>query len=178
MATTQTIKQLLGAGVHFGHQTKRWNPKMEKYIFGEKNGIYIIDLEKTEAALNKATDFLRRLVYLSQGSIQLVHSDNGSEFAGEFERACQELGIAQVYSRVRTPKDNPALERFNWTVQDEWLSLSEVGLDDMAEANQDLTEWLIEYNSHRPHQALDYQTPLAYACREKVLPMSPASTGC
>lgn len=59
MATTQTIKQLLEAGVHFGHQTKRWNPKMGKFIFGEKNGIYIIDLEKTEAALNKATDFLR-----------------------------------------------------------------------------------------------------------------------
>ncbi len=59
MATTQTIKQLLEAGVHFGHQTKRWNPKMGKYIFGEKNGIYIIDLEKTESALNKATDFLR-----------------------------------------------------------------------------------------------------------------------
>lgn len=59
MATTQMIKQLLEAGVHFGHQTKRWNPKMEKYIFGEKNGIYIIDLEKTEVVLNNATDFLR-----------------------------------------------------------------------------------------------------------------------
>lgn len=59
MATTQTLKQLLEAGVHFGHQTKRWNPKMKKYIFGEKNGIYIIDLEKTEDALNKATGFLR-----------------------------------------------------------------------------------------------------------------------
>lgn len=56
---TQMIKQLLEAGVHFGHQTKRWNPKMEKYIFGEKNGIYIIDLEKTEKELNNATNFLR-----------------------------------------------------------------------------------------------------------------------
>ncbi len=59
MATTETLKQLLEAGVHFGHQTKRWNPKMGKYIFGEKNGIYIIDLEKTEGALNNATNFLR-----------------------------------------------------------------------------------------------------------------------
>lgn len=59
MAATQTIKQLLEAGVHFGHQTKRWNPKMKKYIFGEKNGIYIIDLEKTERALNSALSFLR-----------------------------------------------------------------------------------------------------------------------
>ena len=43
MATTGLIKQLLEAGVHFGHQTKRWNPKMKRYIFGERNGIYIID---------------------------------------------------------------------------------------------------------------------------------------
>ena len=42
-----TMKELLEAGVHFGHQTKRWNPKMKEYIFGERNGIYIIDLQKT-----------------------------------------------------------------------------------------------------------------------------------
>jgi len=124
----------------------------------------------------KATDFLNRLIYLSQGDLAIIHSDNGSEFAGEFEEACTELGIQHVYSRARTPKDNPALERFNWTVQDEWLSLSEVGLDEIGEANTDLTNWLIEYNSHRPHEALDYRTPLAYAFEEKVLPMTPAST--
>jgi small subunit ribosomal protein S2 len=50
---------LLEAGVHFGHQTKKWNPKMKPYIFGEKAGIYIIDLEKTAAALTKACNFMR-----------------------------------------------------------------------------------------------------------------------
>jgi small subunit ribosomal protein S2 len=54
------IKSLLEAGVHFGHETKRWNPKMKKFIFGEKNKVYIIDLEKTEAALAKAREFLRK----------------------------------------------------------------------------------------------------------------------
>lgn len=53
------IKQFLEAGVHFGHQTNRWNPKMEKFIFGEKNGIYIIDLEKTKDALEKAREFMK-----------------------------------------------------------------------------------------------------------------------
>lgn len=53
------IKQLLEAGVHFGHQTNRWNPKMKKYIFGEKSGIYIIDLEKTNELLQKARQFIR-----------------------------------------------------------------------------------------------------------------------
>jgi len=55
---TELIKQLLEAGVHFGHQKKRWNPKMKKYIFGDRSGIYIIDLEKTEECINKARDYL------------------------------------------------------------------------------------------------------------------------
>jgi len=52
------VKQLLEAGVHFGHQTKKWNPKMEKFIFGEKEGIYIIDLEKTAGLFMDACKFL------------------------------------------------------------------------------------------------------------------------
>ena len=49
-----TMKDLLEAGVHFGHQTRRWNPKMKKYIFIERNGIYIIDLQKTLKCVNDA----------------------------------------------------------------------------------------------------------------------------
>jgi small subunit ribosomal protein S2 len=55
---TELIKQLLEAGVHFGHKTSRWNPKMKKFIFGQRSGIYITDLEKTEECLNRARDFL------------------------------------------------------------------------------------------------------------------------
>ena len=58
---TSLIKQLLEAGAHFGHQTKRWNPKMKKYIFGERNGVYIIDLQKTMEGLTAACDFLRKI---------------------------------------------------------------------------------------------------------------------
>ena len=56
-----TMKELLEAGVHFGHQTKRWNPKMAKYIFGERNGIYIIDLQKTLKKFRDAHAFARDL---------------------------------------------------------------------------------------------------------------------
>ncbi len=56
-----TMKELLEAGVHFGHQTKRWNPKMQKYIFGERNGIYIIDLQKTLKKFREAYAFTRDL---------------------------------------------------------------------------------------------------------------------
>ncbi len=55
----ELIQGLLEAGVHFGHQTKKWNPKMKPYIFGEKSGIYIIDLEKTVAHLTRACNFIR-----------------------------------------------------------------------------------------------------------------------
>jgi small subunit ribosomal protein S2 len=56
------MKDLLEAGVHFGHQTKRWNPKMKKYIFGERNGVYIIDLQKTVKKFDVAYEFVRDAV--------------------------------------------------------------------------------------------------------------------
>lgn len=58
---TVTIKDLLEAGVHFGHQTNRWNPKMKPYIFGARNGIHIIDLQKTVRLFNEAINFLSRV---------------------------------------------------------------------------------------------------------------------
>ena len=61
MAESTLMKNLLEAGVHFGHETKRWNPKMKKYIFGEKNGIYIIDLAKTQDAILKAAAFIKSI---------------------------------------------------------------------------------------------------------------------
>lgn len=56
-----TMKQLLEAGVHFGHQTRRWNPKMAPYIFAERNQIYIIDLQKTIRLINEAYDFIKEV---------------------------------------------------------------------------------------------------------------------
>ena len=61
MSTVVSMKQLLEAGVHFGHQTRRWNPKMAPYIFTERNGIYIIDLQKTVKKIEEAYDFVREL---------------------------------------------------------------------------------------------------------------------
>ena len=58
-----TMKSLLEAGVHFGHQTRRWNPKMAQYIFTERNGIYIIDLQKTVKLVDEAYNFVRDLAY-------------------------------------------------------------------------------------------------------------------
>ena len=72
-----SMKQLLEAGVHFGHQTRRWNPKMSRYIFTERNGIYIIDLQKTVKKLEEAYNFIREV------------SENGEEvlFVGTKKQA-------------------------------------------------------------------------------------------
>ena len=62
-----TMKELLEAGVHFGHQVRRWNPKMKEYIFGERNGIYIIDLQKTQRMFRDAMQFITNLMTQERG---------------------------------------------------------------------------------------------------------------
>lgn len=64
-----SMKQLLEAGVHFGHQTRRWNPKMKKYIFTERNGIYIIDLQKTVKLVDAAYDYMKNVA--EEGGVAL-----------------------------------------------------------------------------------------------------------
>ena len=83
-----SMKQLLEAGVHFGHQTRRWNPKMAKYIFTERNGIYIIDLQKTVKKLEEAYMFIRD-VAASGESVLFVGTKKqaGESIKEEAERA-------------------------------------------------------------------------------------------
>jgi len=133
----------------------------------------------TTHSSKQAADFLKRLHYLTEGEIINLHHDNGSEFEKDFKKACQELSLPQWYSRVRTPKDNAVLERFNRTIQEEFVDMAYSGIEDIIEFNHELTEWLVEYNSIRPHQALDYLTPLEYIdtyLNTKVLPMSSSLT--
>jgi len=128
-----------------------------------------------------AADFLYRLQYLINQQIMNLQTDNGSEFANYFEQASIMLGIQRYFSRVRTPKDNPEVERFNKTLKYEWLYDCNLTTD-CDEFNPAVTDWLIEYNFNRPHQALDYLTPMGYIenhnenLKQKVLPMCPAST--
>ena len=72
-----SMKQLLEAGVHFGHQTRRWNPKMAEYIFTERNGIYIIDLQKTVKKLDEAYMFVRELSANGENRSVCRHQEAG-----------------------------------------------------------------------------------------------------
>jgi small subunit ribosomal protein S2 len=75
-----TMKELLEAGVHFGHQTKRWNPKMKPYIFGARNGIYIIDLQRTVRMFKTAYDFVVNTVAEGKSAAFCRHQKAGTRF--------------------------------------------------------------------------------------------------
>ena len=96
MPSVVTMKQLLEAGVHFGHQTRRWNPKMKRFIFGERNGIYIIDLEKTVVGIEQAYAFARDTVAFG-GSILFVGTKKQAQ--EPIEQEAKRVGMPYVNQR-------------------------------------------------------------------------------
>ncbi len=127
-----------------------------------------------------AKDFLFRLHYLIDAPLAHIQTDNGSEFYLEFEEAIMELEAKHWFSRNHTPKDNSIAERFNQTLQNEWLNDGHF-TPNINKFNQSLTDWLEEYNFHRPHQTLDYETPISYYLNtleltQNLLPMWSART--
>ncbi len=93
---TSTIKQLLEAGAHFGHQTSRWHPRMKKYIFTKRNGIHIIDLEQTTTMLDKACEFARQVV-ADGGTVLFVGTKKQAQEAVEQE--AERCGMYYVNQR-------------------------------------------------------------------------------
>ncbi len=96
MPDTVTIKQLLEAGAHFGHQTSRWHPRMKSYIFTKRNGIHIIDLEQTAVMLDKACDFIRQVAG-EGGSILFVGTKKQAQEA--IEEEAKRCGMYYVNQR-------------------------------------------------------------------------------
>ncbi len=91
-----TLKQLLEAGVHFGHQTQRWNPKMKKFIFGERNGIYIINLEITMTCLKTALDFIKKIISEGQ-NVLFVGTKKQAQVS--IKEAAERCGMPYVNER-------------------------------------------------------------------------------
>ena len=154
----------------------RWN-NLKRYIITGIDSFSKVAFARMYKNANSynASDFLNRLVYLVNGNIVNIQTDNGSEFKKYFNQACTELKLERYHSRVRTPKDNPVNERFNRTIQDEFVNLGNF-TPDVVKFNSNLTEWLIEYNFHRPHESLNYETPINFNNSIKVLPMYPSGT--
>jgi small subunit ribosomal protein S2 len=91
-----TMKNLLESGVHFGHQTKRWDPRMKKYIFAERNGIHIIDLQKTIAAIKEAYEIVRQTVLLGKPVLMVGTKKQAQQTV---EKEAQRAGIYYVNNR-------------------------------------------------------------------------------
>ena len=88
-----TMKELLEAGVHFGHQTRRWNPKMKPYIFGKRNGIYIIDLQKTVKLFEQVVEFVRSLAVEGKRILFVGTKRQAQEAIAEEARRCGEFYV-------------------------------------------------------------------------------------
>jgi transposase InsO family protein len=151
----------------------RYN-NLKRYVFTGIDSFSKIAFARMYKRANSynASDFLNRLMYLAEGKIENIQTDNGSEFEKHFRQSCLKLGLERYYSRPRTPKDNPVNERFNRTLEDEFIKLGNY-TPDIVQFNKKLTEWLIEYNFKRPHESLGYETPIKTA---EVLPMYPSYT--
>src|SRR3954463_287656 len=96
MATEVGIRELLEAGVHFGHQTRRWHPKMRRYIFGERDGIYIIDLMQTVDLLERARAFAEDLA--SKGGV-ILFVGTKKQAKDTIKQVAQDSGMLHVNER-------------------------------------------------------------------------------
>ena len=163
--------------VAFDGLTIYWN-STKRYIFTALDvysKIAFARMYNSKSSKN-AADFFKRMHYLLEGKIENIQTDNGSEFARYFKEAIVKLSLSHYLSRPRTPTDNPFEERFNRTLKEEFIQLGNLTYDCNI-FNKNLTEWLVEYNFKRPHQALGYETPINFHYKHhKVLPMYPSST--
>ena len=96
MDTSVSMKALLEAGVHFGHQTRRWNPKMRPFIFTERNGIHIIDLQQTVGRLVVAVDFVREVV---AGGEQLLFVGTKKQARDVIENEAKRCAMPHINNR-------------------------------------------------------------------------------
>jgi transposase InsO family protein len=157
-----------------------WCQPAKRYIFSAietHSKLAFSRMYKNGSSYN-GRDFLLRLYYLVNEKDFYVQSDNGSEYHKYFDRACNDLKLEHYFSRVKTPKDNAQIERFNRTLEEEFLQNGNY-IEDVDLFNSLLTEWLIEYNFNRPHASLGYLSPIKFLEQfqdQKVLPMYPTHT--
>ncbi len=114
-----------------------------------------------------AREFLKALPSIFGYTIKKVQTDNGSEFAKHFDDACVKLNISHFWNYPRHPKQNAFIERFNRTIQEEWVATRQSLFINGAldRLNEDLVSWLTWYNTVRPHWGLHLETPRGYTER-------------
>lgn len=109
-----------------------------------------------------ASELLRDILETAYYKVHTIQTDNGSEFKAYFDQACSQAGLKHLFSFPKQPKTNGYVERFNWTIQDEFIFSYEDLLLYPEDFKKELATWLDFYNNLRPHQSLDYLTPYQY----------------
>jgi len=115
-----------------------------------------------------ALDFYQKLELVAPFKIKAVKTDNGQEFLGEFDSYLNKQGVRHYFSYPKTPQSNSYVERFNRTIQEEFVEANLEFLENTQEFNLKLMDYLLYYNTVRPHQALDYLTPMGFMIKEDL----------
>lgn len=113
-----------------------------------------------------ALDFMLKLELIAPFKIRAIKTDNGMEFLGEFDNYLSKNNIKHYFSYPRTPKSNAYIERFNRTIQEEFVDGYLDLFEDMHTFNDKMMDYLIYYNTVRPHKSLNYQTPMGFMISE------------
>ena len=113
-----------------------------------------------------ALDFMRKLETIAPFKVYAIKTDNGMEFLGDFDAYLVKKAIVHYFSYPRTPKSNAYIERFNRTIQEEFVDGHLDLFDDMNLFNDKMMDYLIYYNTVRPHKSLNYQTPMGFMVSE------------
>ena len=147
-----------------------------RFVEGVKRYIYTaIDVEKkfafaaayTTHSSASAADFLGKLITVAPFPVTEIQTDNGSEFAFHFTDACKQLNITHYHTYPRCPKMNAHVERFNRTLSEDFIALHRSLLAaDIKRFNDLLIDWLLWYNTERPHQSLGMLSPLRYIVKD------------
>lgn len=115
-----------------------------------------------------ALDFYQKLKLIAPFKISAIKTDNGQEFLGEFDLCLVKEGVKHYFSYPRTPQSNSYVERFNRTIQEEFVDAHLELLEDTQVFNTKLVDYLLYYNTVRPHQALNYLTPMGFMIKEDL----------
>jgi transposase InsO family protein len=115
-----------------------------------------------------ALDFYQKLKLIAPFKISAIKTDNGLEFLGEFDLCLAKEEVKHYFSYPRTPQSNSYVERFNRTIQEEFVDSHLDYLEDTQEFNSKLVDYLLYYNTIRPHQALSYLTPMGFMIKEDL----------
>ena len=116
-----------------------------------------------------ALDFFRKLEVVAPFETSSVKTDNGLEFLGQFDDYLTKQSVTHYFSYPRTPKSNAFIERFNRTIQEEFVDMSLEYFNDIHSFNEKLMDYLVYYNQVRPHKSLKNQAPLGYLVSQDIL---------